>query len=206
MSSPFTTLLVDVGGVLLTNSWGHVARYRAAEHFHLDGEALNRRHYTVAPLYEEGKLTLDEYLDLVVFTEARPFSRAEFRQFMFAQSEAHPKMIELVRSLKARHNLKVLAISNEGLELAAHRIEKFALTTFIDLFLFSCFVHCRKPDEDLYCMAMNLVQATSQQVVYIEEQPMFVHVAKGLGISAFQHLNENFTRHTLAALGLTLEG
>ena len=37
-----------------------------------------------------------------------------------------PQMIQLVGNLKARHGLKVVAIGNEGWELAAHRIEKFA--------------------------------------------------------------------------------
>jgi putative hydrolase of the HAD superfamily len=206
MPSPFTTLFVDVGGVLLTNGWGHVARHRAAEHFDLDGEMLNRRHYAVFTLYEEGKLSLDDYLNRTVFYEDRPFSRRDFQEFMFSQSEANPQAIELVRNLKARHGLKVVAISNEGFELAAHRIEKFALRTFIDLFVFSCFVRCRKPEQEIYYMAMDIAQVPPEAVVYVEEQPMFVEVAKGLGIRAFQHLSDKFTQQTFAALGLPLEG
>jgi putative hydrolase of the HAD superfamily len=206
MPSPFTTLFVDVGGVLLTDAWGHIARHRAAEHFDLDGETLNRRHYSIFTLYEEGKLSLDEYLDRAVFYEDRPFSRKEFQEFMFSQSEANPQTIELVRNVKARHGLKVVAISNEGFELAAHCIEKFALKTFIDLFIFSCFVRCRKPEVDIYYMAMEIAQVPPEAIVYVEEQPMFVKVAKGLGIQAFQHLSYKFTRDTLTTLGLSAEG
>jgi len=202
MSSPVTTLFVDVGGVLLTNAWGHVARHRAAEHFNLDCDTLNRRHYAVFTLYEEGKLTLDEYLDRVVFYADRPFSRRDFQEFMFSQSEANPQMIGLVCSVKSRHGLKVAAISNVGWELATHRIEKFALKSFIDLFIFSCFVRCRKPEADIYYMAMDIAQVPPEAVVYIEEQPMFVKVAKNLGIRAFQHVSDKFTRDTLTALDL----
>ena len=35
--------------------------------------------------YEEGKLTLEEYLGRVVFYQKRRFTRAQFRRFMFAQ-------------------------------------------------------------------------------------------------------------------------
>ncbi|MGO8745115.1 MAG: HAD family hydrolase [Thermoguttaceae bacterium] len=205
MPYPFTTLFVDVGGVLLTGAWDHLARQRAARHFALDQEALDRRHHLVFDLYEEGKLSLDEYLDRVVFFEDRPFSRKGFRAFMLSQSVARPRMIDLVRNLKARHGLKVVAIGNEGFELAAHRIEKFALKTFIDLFIFSCFVRCRKPDLDIYYMAMDIAQVPPEAVVCIEDQPMFAEAAKSLGIRAFQHVNEKFTRETLAALNVPVE-
>jgi len=115
-------------------------------------------------------------------------------------------MIELVRDLKARHGLKVVAISNEGWELAAHRIEKFALTTFVDFFIFSCFVRCRKPDLEIYQMALDIAQVPPEAVVYVEDQPMFAEAAKSLGIRAFQHLGYKFTRDALAALGLSMEG
>ena len=53
---------------------------------------------------------------------------------MFSQFKARPQMIELVRNLKARYGLKVVAVSNEGWEMAVHRIEKFSLKTFVDFF------------------------------------------------------------------------
>jgi putative hydrolase of the HAD superfamily len=199
----FTALFVDVGGVLLTNAWNHVARHRAAERFDLDYEALNRRHYLTCALYEEGKLSLDEYLERTVFYEERPFRQRDFEDFMAAQSEAQSDMIGLVRDVRARHGLKVVAISNEGLELAIHRIEKFALKTFVDSFIFSCFVHCRKPDVEIYQMALDIAQVPPEAVVYVEEQPMFVEAARSLGIQAFQHMGHEFTRKTMAALGLT---
>ncbi len=206
MPSPFTTLFVDVGGVLLTNAWDHIARHRAVKHFALDQETMDRRHHLVFSLYEEGKLSLDEYLDRAVFYEKRPFSRKDFQAFMFNQSEARPQMVELVRNLKTRYSLKVVAIGNEGWELAAHRIEKFALKTFVDLFLFSCFVRCRKPDPEIYQMALDITQVAPEAVVCIEDQPMFAEAAKSLGIRAFQHLNYSYTRRWLADEGLCLEG
>lgn len=205
-SPPIAALFVDVGGVLLTHGWDQIGPRRAAKQFALDIEALNRRHHLVSGLYEEGKLSLDEYLDRVVFHEKRSFSRRDFQEFMFSQSEARPEMIELVRTLKARHGIKVVAISNAGWELAAHHIEKFALKTFVDLFVFSCFVRCRKPDPEIYQMALDITQVAPEAVVYVEDQPMFVEAAKSLGIHAFQHLNDKYTQKSLAERGLSIEG
>ena len=92
-----TALFLDIGGVLLTNGWDHHARRRAAKHFKLEWAEMEERHRLTFDTYEEGKLTLEEYLSRVVFHQKRPFTRAQFRRFMFAQSKPYPEMIELVR-------------------------------------------------------------------------------------------------------------
>ena len=62
-----TTLLLDIGGVLLTNGWGRNSRKLAAETFSLDHDDMEERHHLTFDTYEEGKLSLDEYLNRVVF-------------------------------------------------------------------------------------------------------------------------------------------
>ncbi len=204
MAAPVTTLFLDIGGVLLTNGWDRTARRLAAETFALDCDEMNERHHLTFDTYEEGKLSLDEYLERVVFYEKRPFSREEFRSFMFAQSRPFPEMIELVCRLKERHELKVAAVSNEGRELTAHRIADFHLGSFIDFFIMSCFVHYRKPDADIYRIALDIAQAEPAQVVYIEDRPMFVEVARGLGISGIVHTGREATKRDLEGFGLAL--
>jgi putative hydrolase of the HAD superfamily len=199
---PATTLFLDVGGVIVTNAWGHTARLRAARHFGLEIESFSLRHHQAFHLYEEGRMNLTEYLDAAVFYEERPFTRADFREFMMSESEALPEMVELLRKVKARHDVKIVAISNEGWELAAHRIEKFALKELVDLFIFSCFVRRRKPDPEIYQVALNVTQATAGSVVYIEENPMFVAAAENLNIHSITHIAVKFTRKALADVGL----
>ena len=176
------------------------------QHFALDPETLDRRHHLAYALYEEGKLSLDEYLEFAVFHESRPFSQQDFQAFMFSQFRDWPQMVELICKLKARYGLKVVAISNEGWEMAVHRIEKFSLKTVVDLFVLSCFVHCRKPDPAIYRMALDIVQVPPEAVLCIEDQPMFAEAANNLGIHAFQHLSWKFTRTWLADEGLSTEG
>jgi putative hydrolase of the HAD superfamily len=199
-----TTLFLDIGGVLLTNGWDRKARQLAAETFTLDYEELNERHHLTFDTYEEGKLSLDEYLDRVVFYEERTFTREHFRTFVFAQSRPLTEMIELICRLKSHYGLKVAAVSNEGRELNAHRIRAFQLGTFIDFFVSSCFVHFRKPDADIFRVALDIAQVEPAQVVYIEDRPMFVEVAQGLGIRGIVHAGHDATRKALAGFGLTL--
>ncbi|MBJ6725267.1 HAD family hydrolase [Geomesophilobacter sediminis] len=199
-----TTLFLDIGGVLLTNGWDRKARRSAAQKFVLDYEEMNERHHLTFDTYEAGKLSLEEYLDRVVFYEERSFSREQFRQFMFAQSQPIPEMIDLVVGLKPRYGLKVAAVHNEGRELNSHRIQSFNLGSFIDFFISSCFVHFRKPDADIFRVALDVAQVAPEQVMYIEDRPMFVDIARGLGINAILHLGVETTRRELEEFGLVL--
>jgi putative hydrolase of the HAD superfamily len=197
-----TCLFLDIGGVLLTNGWDHLARQRAAADFNVNLAELEDRHHLVFDTYEEGKLTLDEYLEKVIFHESRPFTSNQFRRFMFAQSEACPGMIELTAQLKLRYGLKIIAVSNEGRELNEFRIRKFQLDRVVDSFISSCFVHIRKPDADIFRLAMDIAQVPAQKILYIENTAMFVQVAEGLGIRSILHTSIRATAAELATHGL----
>ena len=201
-ATAITCVFLDIGGVLLTDGWDHHARKRAATDFGLEWAEMENRHNQAFDTYELGKLALDEYLSQVVFYEKRPFTRAQFRRFMFAQSKPFPGMIELVAQLKVRHGLKVAVVSNEARELNAYRIRKFNLDGFVDFFISSCFVHLRKPDADIFRLALDIAQVPARQVVYIENTPMFVRIAEGLGIQSILHTDYRSTCEKLTSFGL----
>jgi putative hydrolase of the HAD superfamily len=202
-SSSITTLFLDIGGVLLTNGWDHNIRTRAAVKFGLDYDEMNERHHLTFDTYEEGKLGLDEYLNRVVFFRARSFSREEFKAFMYAQSQPFPEMLELMRGIKHQYGLQVAAVSNEGRELTVYRVQQFKLGTIIDFFISSCFVHYRKPDADMYRIALDVAQVLPEHVVYIDDRVMFVEVAQELGIRSIVHSSYESTQKTLNTLGLS---
>jgi putative hydrolase of the HAD superfamily len=195
-------LFIDIGGVLLTDGWGHAFRNLADKEFDLNPEEMETRYNQILDTYELGKITLEEYLRWVVFYEERSFTPAQFQKFMFAQSKPYPKMIELVRRLKAKYGLKIVVVSNEARELNAYRIRKFDLDGFVDSFISSCFVHLRKPDADIFRLALDIAQAKAPQVVYIENTPMFVQIAEGLGIRSILHTDYGSTCAKLASFGL----
>ena len=75
---------------------------------------MDERHRLNFEIHEQGKLSFEDYLSRVVFYEKRPFTRAQFRSFMCAQSRAFPQMIDLIAQLKVRYSLKVAVVSNES--------------------------------------------------------------------------------------------
>jgi putative hydrolase of the HAD superfamily len=200
------TLFVDIGGVLLTNGWDHHARKRAAKHFKLDWVEMQERHELNFEIQEEDKITFQEYLDRVIFYQKRPFTRAEFRRFMFAQSKPYAEMIALVRNLKAKYGLKIIVVSNESRELNAYRIRQFKLDAFVDAFISSCFVRLRKPDADIFKLALDIAQTPARQIVYIENTQLFVQIAEGMEIRSILHTDYKSTCTKLASFGLDIAG
>lgn len=201
MENKITTLFLDIGGVLLSNGWGHEFRHLAAEKFQLDKAEMEERHSIMFVTYEEGKITLKEYLDRVVFYKHRNFSHKEFRDFMFGLSTPDLGMIAFIKKLKAQYSLKIVAVSNEARELNAYRIHTFGLNSFIDFFISSCYVRLRKPDKAIFKIALDTAQVAPYEVIYIDDVQMFTDIATEIGIKSILHTDTLSTCKTLAALG-----
>ena len=203
-NTKFSTLFLDIGGVLLTNGWDHLARKNAALKFNLDLTELELRHHLTFDTYEEGKISLDTYLDRIIYYKKRDFTSDEFKEFMYAQSQPNNEMIKLFIQLKLQLKLKVAVVSNEGRELNEKRINKFKLNEFVDFFISSCFVHLRKPDEDIFKLALDIAQVDKGSIIYVDDQAMFVQVAENLGIKAIHHTDYISTVEKLKSLGLSI--
>lgn len=201
-----TTLFLDIGGIMLTNGWDRTSRRRAEKAFGLEAEHedIAVRHESFFDVYELGKLSLDGYINHVFFFRDRPFTPEDFKTFMFEQSQPLPDMLDFLRRLKAKYNLRTIAVSNEGRELAVYRVKKYRLGDFIDSFVVSSFVHLRKPDPQIYHLALDLSQVPPSEVVYLEDRILSVEAAETLGIPSIHHVSFEDTRDSLGRMGLTL--
>ena len=161
-SIPITTLFLCVGGVLLTDGWDHHARRRAAKKLKMEWTEMEDRHQLNFAIYEEEKLTLEEYVGRVIFHQKRQFTRAQFRRFRFTRSKPYPGIIELIARIKVRHGLKTVVVSNEARDLNVYRIRKFKPDGFVDSFISSCFLHLRKPDAAIFRLAIDIAQTSAR--------------------------------------------
>ena len=190
-------LFFDVGGILLTNGWGHESREEAARRFGLDYDEVDDLHTFIFNVYEAGSVDLDEYLDTVIFNHPRDFAREDFKQFMFEQSKELPDMLAWLKEWKKDCGFRIISINNEGKELNDYRVKKFKLHQCFDAFISSCEVGIRKPDPKIFRLAMGVAQALPQQCVYFDDRKMFALAAQKLGIRAYQHTSFESTKEIL---------
>ncbi|HEX4486321.1 MAG TPA: HAD family phosphatase [Terriglobales bacterium] len=193
----------DLGGVLLTNAWDHNQRRQAMEKFQLDQTEFEDRHEMLASSFERGKINLADYLERTVFYRDRPFTIDAFREFMYSLSLPNNEALAIARSLAASGKYFMGTINNESMDLNDYRIAKFGLRDIFDVFVSSCFVRLRKPDEAIYRVALEVTQMPAAQCCFIDDRELNLDAAKRLGMSTIRMQNAQQLQEELTKLGVS---
>lgn len=199
-----TSIFFDIGGVLLTDGWGHDSRRAAAEKFGLDWDEYSDRHEKVAHAIEINRITLERYLDRAIFYRPRPFTRDEFRDFIFAQSQPKPDSLRVAEELAESRRYFMATLNNEILELNVYRIEKFGLRRCFPDFFSSCFLGLRKPDEAIYRMVLQVTQRTPEECIFIDDREVNLECPRELGMNTILFKDAAQLRTELASQGVKL--
>jgi len=192
----------DVGGVLLTNAWDRAQRERALEQFQLDEAEFDDRHEMVVSSLERGKISFDEYLERTVFYRPRPFAREVFKDYVFSLSQPHADALALARELTNSGKYLMATINNESKELNLYRIQTFGLREIFSLFVSSCFVGVRKPEEGIYRLALEVTQKPPEECCFIDDRPLNLEAARHMGMHTVEMENVGRLRQELQKLGV----
>lgn len=193
-------LFLDIGGVLLSDGWNHKARMQAIEKFGLEAVQFQKDHAVAFPLFENGKLNLQQYLDSVIFNVERSFTQEDFREFMFSQSTQLPSFLPWLIEWKKKSKIKIFSINNEGKEFNDYRIKKFGLHECFDAFISSCEVGFSKPDPCIFKLALGIAQEEPQNCLYFDDRAIHVAIAKQMGINAHVHQGFEQSRTILESI------
>jgi len=176
-------IFFDIGGVLGSNGWDHEQRERAVAQFDLNAEDFEWRHKEVIGEWEEGSMTLDEYLEIAVFHTRRTFSREEFIQFMYSQSIPDEATITIARQLSRQAGYTLMTLNNEAEELNRYRIEKFGISQIFEAFLSSCWLGVRKPLRRFYNRGLGIAHADAATSLFIDDRQQNLISAGTLGMN-----------------------
>lgn len=192
----------DVGGVLLSNAWDREQRQRTLQHFNLDEVEFDDRHEMLVSSLERGKISLQEYLERAIFYRPRPFTREVFTEYMFSLSQPDAETLRLARELAGSCKYLMSTINNESRELNLFRIQTFGLRDIFSLFVSSCFVGLRKPEEGIYRLALEVTQRPPEECCFIDDRPLNLDSASKLGMHVIQMENAEQLGRELAKLGV----
>jgi putative hydrolase of the HAD superfamily len=204
-----TQLFFDIGGVLGTNGWDREQRALAVERFHLDAEDFQYRHEETVGAFEAGEITLDEYLEVTVFSEPRNFTREDFRRFMFSLSEPWHDSLDVVRRLRQSirgrpTRVRMATLNNESRELNEYRIAHFGLCELFDVFFSSCWVGVRKPTQRIYRRVLGMTQAAPDACVFVDDREQNLAPARAIGVHTIRFTSADQLTRELTALGFEL--
>jgi putative hydrolase of the HAD superfamily len=197
-----THVFFDIGGVLGTNGWDREQRAAAAKHFDLDAAELEDLHGETIAMLEQGRMTLDEYLQSTVFCRPRSFGPEDLKAYMLGQSAPFAETIDLARALARTGRYRLMTINNESAELNRHRLEQFGLRDIFLAFFSSCWVGVLKPGRRIYELALAMSQAEPKASVFIDDRERNLEPARALGMRAIRFTDAPQLRQELAGLGV----
>jgi putative hydrolase of the HAD superfamily len=203
-----STLFWDVGGVLLSNAWDHEQRQQTLKQFGLndndeDEAEFESRHEMLVSSFERGKITLQDYLERTIFHRPRPFTIEAFTHHMFSLSRPYPDTLRLAKELARSGRYLMSTLNNESKELNLFRIQTFGLREIFSLFVSSCFVGLRKPEEGIYRLALEITQRPPEECCFIDDRPLNLDSAAKLGMHVIQMKDAEQLRRDLQKLGVT---
>lgn len=200
-----TALFWDLGGVVLTNGWDRTARRQAVEQFRLDWDEFEDRHELLLNGFETGEISLSEYLQRTVFYRERPFTRDDFKKFIFECSQPLPESLEVLSEVVNTKKYFVAALNNESTEINEYRIDRFRLRGFFEAFFSSCYLGVRKPDDGIYRSTLSISHRKPAECVFIDDRGLNLECAKELGMQVIHFRNANQLRQSLAEHGIPLD-
>ena len=200
-------IFFDIGGVLGTNGWDREQRHRAVERFDLDAADFQWRHEDLIAEWEEGRITIDEYLDVAIFHTERSFTRQDFIDFMYSQSMPHEDTITVARELARDPRYTLMTLNNESEELNVHRIEKFGISEIFEAFITSCWLGVRKPMRKFYSRALGIAHCEPTCSLFIDDRQQNLTPARSLGMNVILYQSVSQLRADLERfLDLELRG
>jgi putative hydrolase of the HAD superfamily len=192
----------DVGGVLLTDAWDHEQRQRTLKQFDLDEVEFERRHEMLVSSFERGEISLHDYLERTIFYQPRSFSEEAFVQHIFSLSQPDPEALQLAKELTRSSKYLMSTINNESTELNLFRIQAFGLREIFSLFVSSCFVGLRKPEEGIYRLALEITQRPPAECCFVDDRQVNLDSVAKLGMHVVRMENARQLRQEFTKLGI----
>ncbi len=179
-----STILFDIGGVCLTNGWDEISRKEAAGEFSIDYKEMEERHELIFKDFEKGEISLDAYLNEVVYFRKRNFTKKDFINFMYSCSHAYDSTFKILEKLSENKKYRLATINNESLELNSYRIKTFQLYNYFNCFFSSCYLGVRKPEEEIFNVALNVLHKTAEECLYIDDRKENFDSAISIGLNS----------------------
>jgi putative hydrolase of the HAD superfamily len=203
-----STILWDVGGVLLTNGWDRRQREAVLARLGMgerEAAEFERRHAEVDQAWETDSVSADEYLRHTVFYEPRGFSQAEFLEAIQGESRVlEDSALGILRQISASEEYVLATVNNESRALNEYRLARFDLLEDFDAFFSSCYLGLRKPDRKIYQIALDVLQRDPEETVFIDDRAENVAAAASLGIHGIVYEGAARLTEELARLGISL--
>ena len=200
---PYALILCDLGGVVV-----HVDADRLVHHVaQLIGRPFDEVQQIVyhdellLPL-ELGRIGPRAYYEGLQAKLCLPWTYEQFARNWNEICTENTAVTGIIRRLRERHT--VFALSNTNALHIDHIRQHMPGLAIFDEWVASCEVGLRKPDPDIYRLALKQGGVGPERAVYIDDRPELVEAGRRLGLSAIRFESDRQLERDLRAIGLNI--
>ncbi len=135
-----------------------------------------------------GKITSEEFWRRTGICQ-RGDEQEVCKEYLDTCLKIDENFMQIARRLKNGYNLAVL--SNDVSEWSAYLREKFAIDDVIEFSIISGDVKCRKPDIEIYQLAVNKAKVNAADCVFIDDRDKNLIPAMDLGMKVIRFLRDD---------------
>ncbi len=184
VSPQVTTILLDVGGVLIHLNVEPLLVELSRATGLSPAELLEDRNNTAYHAFERGEITFDEYYDQA-FRRPDGGHVISFERFRELWQGVLGKPTPLVGLLTAlRRQAKVFLLTNTNEVHFPRLYSDYDFMERVDGAIASHLVGCRKPEREIYELALQRASARPEETLFIDDAPLNIAAAGEMGIAA----------------------
>lgn len=198
-----TTIIFDLGGVLLNNDWHDGNRDKFEEYENIFGvtyDDMERGWDKAWPDYQLGKMSEDKFWKIFL-TEAgsNNIDIKKAKELWRKYVVENESMLSLVKILKEK-GYKLAALTTISREWLDFKIDKYNFNEYFDTIVSSGYSGLAKPDTEIYKMVLDNLGVDGEECVFIDDSESTLPPASELGIKTILFRNKIETEEKLQKL------
>lgn len=203
-------ILFDLGGVFLELDFSNFyEKVISPSPLNKPQAPLMLRFFRQSDIYHEGRMSDEEFYNLacdILQADKEELSQEEFfKAFNSIIAGVNYDMVELLKKLKKRNDIKLLAISNIN---SSHweylQNQKCEFIKYFDELILSHEVHLTKPDHEIFKVAIEKANCKPREILYIDDGLNNVKSARELAINGINFKEVQTLIKDLKELGISL--
>ncbi len=190
MIKTYTTLLIDMYGVILNESKGRLLDYSRdnltkEEYERVEKLIYDQRLFDKAGL---GEINAREFMNMLGYSDWEYHSKRYIDNYLTLDSG----FIDFAERVKDKYELVLL--SNDVSEWSSYICEKFGLNKYFKHKTVSAEVKCRKPSLEIYDLTLDKINRSPYECMFIDNNAQNLVAAEEVGISPilFNRDNEHY--------------
>lgn len=179
MIKPYTTILLDMYGVILEESKGNFLpfvynSFPESEYDRITHIIRNRKMFTKAQL---GEITSEEFLTLIGFADPN----SAMKDYIEHHLTLDKGFIPFAEKVKGKYDLVLL--SNDVPEWSEYITEYFGLNKYFSHEIISGNIGARKPDFKIFDDCLEIIGARPAECIFVDNSAKNLVAAEEVGIS-----------------------